>query len=105
MQKFSILISTFPNKKETNKIADILLKKKLVACVNIIERIESKYWWKGKIERGKETLAIIKTRKNLVMEVIKEIKKNHSYDVPEVIELPILKGNRDYLKWIDEITK
>jgi len=105
MGKYSIIMSTFPNRKEAGRIADMLLKKRLVACANIISAVESKYWWKGKIEKGKEALAIIKTRKSLVDKVIAEIKKNHSYDVPEVIELPILRGNGNYLKWIDEITK
>jgi len=105
MSKYSILISTFSDRQEASKIADILLRKKLIACVNILSGMESRYWWKGKIEKGQEILAIIKTRKSLVDKVIMEIKTNHSYAVPEVIELPILRGNKDYLKWIDEVTR
>ena len=105
MGKYSVIMSTFPNRQEARKIAGMLLKKKLAAGVNIIGGVESRYWWKGRIEKGMEAMAIIKTRKTLVGKVIAEIKRNHSYAVPEVIELPISKGNEDYLKWIKEVTE
>ncbi|MEM2974773.1 MAG: divalent-cation tolerance protein CutA [Candidatus Micrarchaeia archaeon] len=102
MSKYSVIFSTFPSKREAFEIANLLLKKKIVACVNIINEVESRYWWKRKIERGREIMVIMKTRKSLVGKIIKIIKQNHSYAVPEIIELPILKGNKDYLKWINE---
>ena len=102
---YSVILSTFPSKKEAKKVSEMLLEKKLAACVNIIDKIESAYWWKGKIEKGKEVLVIIKTRESLVEKVIDEVKKNHSYTVPEIIEIPIKKGNRSYLNWIDEVTR
>jgi len=105
MGKYSVIMSTFPSRKEANRIADMLLKKRLIACANIIPAVESRYWWKSRIEKGKEALAVMKTRSSLASKVIVEIKKNHPYEVPEVIELPILGGNGNYLKWIDEVTK
>jgi periplasmic divalent cation tolerance protein len=98
-------MSTFSGRKEAGRVVDMLLKNRLIACANIIPAVESRYWWKGRIEKGKEALVVIKTRKSLVGKVIAEIKKNHSYTVSEVIELPILKGNKDYLKWIEEVTR
>jgi periplasmic divalent cation tolerance protein len=105
MNKYSVILSTFSNKKEAGKVAAILLKNKSAACVNILSSIDSMYWWRGKIEKSEEVLAVIKTRKSLVGKVMTSIRKNHSYSVPEIIELPILSGNKDYLDWIMDATK
>ena len=100
--KYTIVFVTVPNKKEAKKIADIILKEKLVACVNIINKLESIYWWQGKIEKSNELLLIMKTKTSLSKELIKKIKSIHTYEVPEIIFLPITAGNTDYLKWIDD---
>ncbi|OGS35425.1 MAG: hypothetical protein A2474_06670 [Elusimicrobia bacterium RIFOXYC2_FULL_34_12] len=100
--KYTIVFVTVPNKKEAKKIADIILKEKLVACVNIINKLESIYWWQGKIEKSNELLLIMKTKTSLSKELIKKIKSIHTYEVPEIIFLPITAGNPDYLKWIDD---
>ena len=102
---YSVVLSTCKNEKEAKTIANVLLKEKLVACVNIIGKIQSMAWWKNKIISSEEHLLIIKTKKSHVNEVISTIKKNHSYKVPEIIELPIGKGDKDYLDWISEVTK
>ena len=91
--------------KEARKISSSLIKNKLVACVNIITGIVSEYWWKGKIEKSKEVLLIIKTEKAMLKRLIKNVKSVHSYTVPEIIALPIIGGNADYLKWINENLK
>lgn len=102
MNKYCVVFVTTNGLKEAEKITNNLLKKKLAACVNIIPAVHSKYWWKGKIEVAKESLMVIKTREKLIGKLIKEIKKIHSYTVPEIIALPVIKGNPDYLRWIND---
>lgn len=102
---YSIILSTFKDKWEAGRIANVLLKAKVAACVSIVSGVESRYWWKGKVESSREALAIIKTRKELVRDIVRIIKKHHSYAVPEVLELSILSGNPDYLDWLGDITK
>lgn len=99
-----VVFITVPNQKEADKIASTLIKKKLAACVNIIENVHSLFWWQGKVARAKEALLIVKTRKRLVNKLIKKVKSLHSYEVPEIIALPIICGNKEYLKWISEST-
>ena len=93
------------NLKEARKVGSMLLKERLVACINIVPAIESMYWWKGKITHHGESLLVAKTRKELVSTIIQTVKKHHSYSVPCVNALPIIKGNPDYLKWLDKETK
>jgi periplasmic divalent cation tolerance protein len=100
-----LIFITCPNRKSAEKISKSLLKKGLVACINIIPRIKSMYWWEGKIEKSFETLLIIKTKDELFNSVKKEVIKLHPYKVPEVICVRISKGYEKYLKWIKEVTK
>jgi len=96
---------TTKNIREARKIANILVKEKLAACVNIIPSINSVYRWKGKIVKEKESALIAKTRKSNVKEIIARVKNVHSYSVPCIVAVPILDGNKDYLKWIKKETK
>ncbi|MEM5797195.1 MAG: divalent-cation tolerance protein CutA [Candidatus Aenigmatarchaeota archaeon] len=102
---YSILFATCPNFKSAKKISKNLLNKKIVACVNILPIIKSEYWWKGKIESHSEVLMIMKTKTNLYKQVEKEVKKMHSYTIPEIISFKIDKGNKDYLDWISSVMK
>ena len=101
---YIVVFSTVSNKKEAELIAQGLIKDKLAACVNIIENVYSLFWWKGKIDSAKEVLLVIKTRKALAAKLIKKIKSLHSYEVPEIIALPIVSGNKEYLEWISKCT-
>ena len=105
----SIYYVTINNYESATKLANILLEKKLVACSNLIGNnenpITSIYKWQGKVEHDKEILMIMKSRTSLLEEIVKEVKANHPYDVPEVIATPIIGGNPDYLKWALENTK
>jgi Uncharacterized protein involved in tolerance to divalent cations len=83
-------------------LARLLVEKKLAACVNVVKGLRSFYWWKGKIEEDEEELLIIKTSREAYGELEREIRENHPYTVPEIIALPIILGNPDYLAWIDE---
>lgn len=96
-----VIFITAPNKKEGTKIARALLEKKLAACVNIVEKIESFFWWEGKIDRSKEVFLIVKSRKEKLAPLVKLVKSLHSYEVPEIIALPIVAGEKKYLRWID----
>jgi periplasmic divalent cation tolerance protein len=91
--------------KEAVSIADSLLNSHLVACANIIPEIRSSYWWKGRIERAKEVMLVMKTRRKNFKLVEKEVKRLHSYDVPEIIALPVVNASTDYIKWIKANTK
>ena len=104
MQKFAhvVIFITTDTDREAQKIAEILLSQKKAACVNIVPKLDSHFWWEGKIDSARESLLIVKTKASLVDEVINLVKENHSYTVPEVIALPIIGGNPDYLKWLDE---
>ncbi len=97
-----VVLVTTSSREEAEKIAQALIKERLAACINIIDGIKSIYWWKGKIEESKEALMIIKSKINVLGHLIKCVKELHSYTVPEIIALPIISGNSDYLKWIDE---
>ena len=98
---FIFVYITNPNKKEAKRIALHLLKKKLVACVNIFP-IESLYWWKGKIEKAKEFVLIAKTKEEDFKKVEAEVKKIHSYTVPCITKINV-EANEEYEKWLKEI--
>jgi len=100
----SIIYSTTSNVEEAKKIARILVEEKLVACVNIIPKIESIYRWQGKIEEGNESVLLAKTIDKNVGQVIQRIKDNHSYDVPDIVAFPITHGFKKYLNWVEDET-
>jgi len=91
---------TASNEKEAEKIADFLLKQKLVACVNIIPGIFSLFWWEGKKESARETFLILKSTLANLEEIIRAVRKTHSYTIPEVIAIPVIGGNGHYLEWV-----
>ena len=101
MTKFTAVLVTAGSMEEAEKIAGKLLDEKKAACVNIIPGIKSLFWWEGKKEAEEEVLMIVKSRIEILDEVIEVVKANHSYDVPEIIALNIAGGNPDYLKWLE----
>jgi periplasmic divalent cation tolerance protein len=92
------------SKKEADKILNVLLKKRLIACANMISGVGSKFWWGRKIEKAKEVIIVMKARLEKFSAIEKEIKHLHSYEVPEIIAIPIVAGSKRYLKWIEEVT-
>jgi periplasmic divalent cation tolerance protein len=80
----------------------VLLTERKAACVNIVSAVESHYWWKRKKETAQEHLLIVKTQAELLDELIVLVKKHHLYSIPEIIALPIIGGNEDYLRWVEE---
>ncbi|MBN2463581.1 MAG: divalent-cation tolerance protein CutA [Dehalococcoidia bacterium] len=97
-----VIFVTASTEQEARKIADQLLSSRKAACVNIVPEVDSSFWWQGKLDSAQESLLIIKTRVSLLQEVIGMVKAAHSYSVPEIIALPIIGGNEDYLRWIDD---
>jgi periplasmic divalent cation tolerance protein len=104
-EKFVIVLVTAPNLKVARKLAKEALKARLIACANLIPQIESHYWWQGKLEKGAEVFMVMKTAKSKVAELEKLILKNHPYDTPEFLALPLGGGNKRYLDWISASVK
>jgi periplasmic divalent cation tolerance protein len=98
-----VVLVTIPQNK-ANNLTKIILKERLAACVNIIESVASYFWWKGKIDKAKEALLIIKTKEKLYPKLKTTIKKYHPYTVPEIIGIKIDKINKKYLNWLLEET-
>jgi periplasmic divalent cation tolerance protein len=99
-KNFVIVLITAPDLKIARTLAKAALTSKLIACANILPKVESHYWWQGKIESGNEVLLVLKTRKNLLNPLEKLILARHPYDTPEFLVLPIIAGNQSYLDWI-----
>jgi len=99
--KFCIIQTTCASKKEAKKIAKILIEKKLAACVQI-SSVESLYMWNKKLCTDKEKLLFIKSKTKHFEKIESEIKKNHSYDLPEIIKIDINNGSKEYLQFIGE---
>lgn len=86
---------------DLDKIARKLVTDRLAACAQIVGPIHSIYWWHGAIEEADEHLCILKTRKDLYPQVEVAVRRLHSYKIPEILALPVVAGNRDYLSWLD----
>ena len=100
---FCIITTTTGSKENADAITELLLEQKLVACVQS-SNIQSAYHWQGKIIRSEEILLQLKTKKSLFKTIQMEIERLHTYDVPEIIMLPLEDANRSYLQWIDDET-
>jgi len=102
---YIIVLVTTADKTEAEKIAQTLLKEKLIACANIIGPFTSFFHWKGTIEKADECLMVIKSRIDLFPKLVERTKGLHSYEVPEVLALPIVEGSQAYLHWMAETLK
>ena len=97
---FAVVLVTAPNLKTARTLARTALRARLIACANLIPKIESHYWWRGKIESGTEVLLVLKTRKSKLAALENLVLAKHPYDTPEFIVLPLSAGNRKYLDWL-----
>ncbi len=100
--KYAVVLVTAPDLKTGRKLARAALVARLVACVNVIPGIESHYWWQRKIERGAEVLLVMKTATARLAALEKVIVAEHPYDTPEFLVLPISRGTRRYLAWLQD---
>lgn len=93
---------TAPDSKTARRLARAALRARLAACVNLVPRLESHYWWKDKIEQDTELLMLLKTNQRKLGALEKLIVAEHPYDTPEFLVLPIAGGNKRYLGWWNE---
>lgn len=97
-----VVFITAADKKEAERIAVSLVREKLVACVNILPAIESVFWWDKKVQHSKEVLLVAKSSRKVFPKLARRVKSMHSYEVPEIIAVPIISGYKPYLRWIDD---
>ena len=96
-----VVFVTAGTEQEARRIGELLLDRRKAACVSIVPGVDSLFWWQGKLDSAQESLLIIKTKASLLPDVVSLVKGIHSYEVPEIIAMPIIGGNEDYLKWIN----
>ena len=97
--------TTYPSLVEAERIGKAVLEKRLAACVNILPRMISHYWWQGAVEKAEEVVMIIKTRASLAEAVRGQVKAMHSYTTPAILVLPIEGGEPAYLEWLMKETE
>ena len=98
--KFKIVLVTVPDLRTARRLARAALAARLIACANLIPKIESHYWWQGKIERGGEVMLMMKTTRDRLGTLEKLILAQHPYTTPEFIVLPVTDGAKGYLDWL-----
>jgi periplasmic divalent cation tolerance protein len=97
-----VVLSTCGTEEEAERLARALVEQRLAACVNVVPRVRSFYRWKGQIEDAAECLLVIKSSRPHFDRLRAALASAHSYEVPEVVALPILDGSPDYLKWLED---
>jgi len=100
----SIVYTTINNIQDARRIANTLVEEQLVACVNIIPKVESIYRWKGKIEGEEEFILISKTTDNNVKKTIQRLRVLHTYELPDIVVIPVIGGLKDYLDYVVDET-
>ncbi len=100
-----VATTTTNSAKEAKELAGLLVGERLAACVQIVPKIESVYEWEGRIHADQEYLLLIKTSEKRVGDIKRVLEKQHSYEVPEFLVVPVIDGLEDYLKWMDANTK
>ena len=102
-RKFAVVLVAAPNLKTARALARAALKAQLVACASLIPKIESHYWWRGKVESGAEVLLLIKTTRSKLAALERLIVAMHPYETPEILALPLSSGSQKYLRWLADV--
>jgi len=97
---YIIVLMTTATKKEAENITRSLLNQRLIACANVVGPVSSLFWWKKKISQENEFLVLMKTSADLFEKLATTVKQMHSYEVPEIIAVPVTKGEQSYLEWL-----
>ncbi len=105
MAREIVVLITTPTAREARSIGRRLVEEKLAACANIVPQIESIFSWQGRVQNQREAFMVLKTQLACLERLVRRVKSLHSYTIPEVIALPILRGSRDYIRWIRETTR
>ncbi|MFC1555071.1 divalent-cation tolerance protein CutA [candidate division KSB1 bacterium] len=100
-----LILVTAGSMEEASTIGKTLVEKRLAACCSIIQNLQSIYWWEGKIVEDAEVLLMIKTIKSVENDIFETVKSIHSYEIPEMISIPLVNGYEKYFSWIDENVK
>lgn len=98
-ERFCLVLVTTASRKEARAIARVILEKKLAACVNIVPRIESHFWWQGKLDSAGEYLLVIKSERGRFQKLCALVRAHHSYEVPEIIAVPVVDSEKTYARW------
>jgi periplasmic divalent cation tolerance protein len=101
MSEQIVVLITASSQEEADQIANALVAEMIAACVNVVPGITSVYRWEGKVQRDAEWLLIAKSRRDVLDALVQRVQALHSYDVPEVIALPLVGGSEAYLSWLD----
>lgn len=102
--EFCVVFTTFESKAEADLFAENAVSRRLAACVNVVGPVASTYWWRGVREKTEEFLALAKTSETRVQELVAELKRDHSYELPEVTVLKV-SGSREYVDWVMQETQ
>jgi periplasmic divalent cation tolerance protein len=105
VNNYIVVLVTAKDKQEAEKITQSLLKERLIACANIVTTVTSFFHWSGKIDRAEECLIVMKSRSDLFAQVVEQVKGSHSYEVPEILALPIIDASTTYLDWMGGVLK
>lgn len=100
---FIIILVTTKDKQEAERITQTLLNQRLIACGNVVNPVYSFFQWSGKIEKAEECLVIMKSRADLFERIVEQVKCLHSYEVPEILVLPIVAGSKTYFDWLSSV--
>ena len=103
--QYIIVLTTVGSRDDAERIVMSALKSRLAACAQIYGPISSMFWWQGQIEEDEEWACLFKTKESLYKDLEELIKREHPYEVPEIVAIPILMGFEPYLKWVDEETR
>jgi len=105
MTEALVVLITAPSLEEAEAIARALVEEKFAACVNVIPGVTSLYRWRGELQKEDEVLLVVKSRRGLFDRLAARVRELHSYQVPEIIALPVVVGDEDYLRWLGEATQ
>lgn len=105
-EEFVQVVTTMESKDDAQKMAKALVEKRLAGCVQIVGPITSTYWWQGEVETADEWLCLIKSSRHSYPQLEATIQAVHPYDTPEILAMPVVAGNPDYLQWLrDELKR
>jgi len=103
--RYQLVLVTTPDIKTARRLARLALEARAAACANLLPKLESHYWWQGKIQSSNEVLVFFKTLKSKLKSLESLILENHPYDTPEIISMQLASGTKRYLSWIDTSVK